>query len=338
MGTPFALDILYIRPGGSGWGPVSDLVSLTSRVFGACVIEVDDQGEVSYARKASALLPRRRRRANRGLLVVAANPAAAAYLARPRLWFNGYDSVACWIIDSFWTDRTPRVLRSRPHVDQLFITDPELVDEWTILTGLPTACLPWGADTLRFPSVSHRPVDLLRLGRQPAAWDDDAATATDATHHGLVFRGRPPMSADPAMNQEAVRVALLDSKLVLAFSNLVSPAAYTHPTRDYLTGRWMDALAAGCTVVGAAPASASVLLWDGATVEIDPTSRDASWATLREAVAKQTPERARMTQQRARQLLDWRWRLRDLSQHMGWPMPPRLAEELIAVSASTDPE
>ncbi|MGC5049179.1 glycosyltransferase [Micrococcus porci] len=320
------LDILYVRPGGSGWGPVAELVHLAAQTFHARVIDVDDRGEVSALRKAAASLPRVARLRGRHLLVIAPNPAVVAYLAHPRLWFPGYESTAVWIIDSFWTDRTPRILRQGPHVDHVFITDPGLVQEWRCITGKPVDVLPWGADTEKFPLVDgERPVDLLRLGRQPAAWDDDPTTAADAAAHDLVFAGRPPLAHDPLANHANVRQALLQAKTVLAFSNLVSPASYTHPTRDYLTGRWMDALAAGCLVVGAAPSTAESVLWPGATREISPSSRDDAWPLLREIASAWTPEDALERQHRARQRLDWRRRLHRMASVMGWETPRDLA-------------
>jgi len=116
--------------------------------------------------------------------------------------------------------------------------------------------------------------------------------------------------------------------MVLAFSNLVSPASYTHPTRDYVTGRWTDALAAGCIVVGVAPRAASQTLGDGATLEISPTMRDEAWPVLTAAARTWTPEAAAAQQERARRALDWRWRLRDLCRAMEWPVPTLVEDEL----------
>lgn len=313
------IDILYIRPGGNGWGPVGQLVALTARILGGRLLEVEDTGRASMGQRASLLLPRGPRRRGRRLLVIAGNPAALALAARPKLWWPGYESTAAWVIDSFWTDRIAGIARHRPHLDHLFITDPDLVDEWHGATGRPVTVLPWGADTLAFPDApTSRPVDLLRLGRQPAAWDDDDVTAAEAALHGVVFAGRPPAASDPATNQAAVREALCRSRLVLAFSNRVSPASYTHPTREYLTGRWMDALAAGCLVAGTAPATAAELLWPGATLEISPTDRTSAWGEIAAAAETWTPERAAAHQARARVAVDWRWRLVDLCRALGW--------------------
>ena len=63
---------------------------------------------------------------------------------------------------------------------------------------------------------------------------------------------------------------LAQAKFTLSFSNLVSPDVQTHPKREYITGRWTDALSAGATVVGIPPRSDSVkaLLWKGALVDL----------------------------------------------------------------------
>ncbi|WP_431794558.1 glycosyltransferase [Micrococcus luteus] len=321
-----SIDILYIRPGGSGWGPVAQLAMLTAKVLGGRLAEVEDTGRASMAQRVSLLLPRGPRRRGRRLLVIAGNPAALALAARPSMWWPGYDSTAAWVIDSFWTDRIARIARHRPHLDHLFITDPNLAEEWRSATGRPVDVLPWGADTLAFPdAAAPRPVDLLRLGRQPAAWEDDNVTGAEAADHGVVFEGRPPASPTPEANQAAVRDALARARLVLAFSNRVSPAPYTHPTREYLTGRWMDSLAAGCLVAGTAPSTATDLLWPGATLEISPNDRAAAWPMIAAAAAAWTPEQAAIQQDRARATVDWRWRLVNLCRILGWDDAERRA-------------
>lgn len=330
VGTPqnLGLDLVFIRPGGFGWGPVSELVGLAGRLLQAHVIEVPDAGRAATLQRVATLLPRGPRRRGRRLLVVAGNPSMAAQAAHRRLWFPGYESTAAWIIDSFWTSQIPQLLRHRPHFDHLFVMDPDLVDEWRHTTGRPVSCLPWGADTLDRPDAGGKSVDVQRLGRQPQAWDDDARTAAAAAAAGLRFRGAPPAFDDAAANQAAVRTALTQAKIILAFSNLVSPAAYTHPTRDYVTARWTDGLAAGCLIAGAAPKAAAQILWPGATLEISPTDPASAWPVLQKAAQAWTPVEARRHQRLARQRLDWRHRLRALCETMGWPVPDPLADEL----------
>src|SRR5690606_2233875 len=135
---------------------------------------------------------------------------------------------SAWVIDSFWTDRISRFARQRRHFDHLFITDRDLLDEWRLTTRAEVSWVPWGTDTLAVePDAGEdRPVDLLRVGRQPGPWDNDELTRSRAAAVGLRMEGRPPMAADSHINQARVRTALLSAKFVLAFSNLVSPADY----------------------------------------------------------------------------------------------------------------
>lgn len=330
------LDVLYLGAGGAGWGPIDELATLTARLLNGRLITLRDRGEVSVARKATSILPRIRGR-GRTLLVIAANPAMLAYASRWSHWVPGYERTAAWVIDSFWTERISRFAIGGRHFDDFFITDGDLVDQWHTLTGTPTHWLPWGTDTLAFTNVTaDRPVDLLRLGRQPKAWDDDEALVRDAATFGLVAAGRPPMGRTGEENQRIVREALMDAKFVLAFSNLVSPAAYTHPTRDYVTGRWLDALAAGATVVGVAPHNAANLLWSGATIEIDSGDRLAGLRIVSKSAEEWSPAIPVEQRELARECLDWRLRLSDICGILQKPIAHALKQEMALLFSSQD--
>lgn len=327
------LDVVYVRAGGSGWGPVDHLAELTARLLGGRLTTITDTGDVGLPRKLAASVPSRPR-GDRALLFLASSAAHLASAARLQHWWPGYAVRAAWVIDSFWTERISRFARHREHFDRIFITDRDLVPEWEEATGAQVSWLPWGSDTLAFPPADgERPVDLLRLGRQPAAWDDDAHTARRAAEHGLRFAGRPPMSENSVENQATVVRALARSRFVLAFSNRVSPAAYTHPTREYLTGRWMDALAAGATIAGTAPASAAYTLWPGATLEIDPDDLDRGLATVRAALDAWSVDGAVETQRRARAQIDWRRRLAEIAEALGITVTASLHDELGRLTA-----
>jgi hypothetical protein len=326
-----SLDILYLRAGGSGWGPVDELAALTARLVDGRLLTVEDRGEVSPARKLLGQLPRHRA-GRRSLLVLASNPAHLAYAARLSHWLPGYRRTAAWVIDSFWSDRISRMARHRGHFDRVFITDEDLREEWERATGAEVHWAPWGTDTLAIADLpAERPVDVLRIGRQPAAWDDDGRTKAAASAAGLTFEGRPPMDPHPVVNQRNVRAALLRAKFVLAFSNRVSPAPYTHPSREYLTGRWTDALGAGATVAGVAPASAGRTLWPGATVEIDPSDLEHGMEQLRTAVDDWSRSRPGLQHASARTALDWRWRIQDIADALDITTTQVLRDEIALV-------
>ncbi|MBS1673001.1 MAG: hypothetical protein JSS74_03455 [Actinobacteria bacterium] len=321
------LDLLYIKPRGDGWAPIHALAALTTRLLGARRVTVDDRGNVSYASKAGAYLPRRRGGA-RSLLLLAPNPAHLAYATHMNPWLRRYDSIAAWVIDSFSTEWIGRFAQRR-QFDQIFITDRNLIDEWHDRTASAIHWAPWGSDTLARPIGSTaRTSDVLRLGRQPAAWSDDMLTARACEEEGIRFATVPRMTGDGVADYANVRQSLGSTRFVLAFSNLVSPGNYTHSTRDYVTARWVDGLASGAVVAGRAPVIAGEMFWDGATLEIDPWDRAAGVRALAEAVNSWTPAVAERNAALARERLDWRLRLRDIVTTCGWDVPGTLTEEL----------
>jgi hypothetical protein len=326
------VDVVYGAPSGGGWHPVTHMVRLLAELLPARLVAVPINRPAGAARRLAAAAPRRRGRST--CLVVAASPRHLGTLLRPDYWLRGYEHVAGWVIDSFWVDRIPRV--ARRHFDQLFVADKEVVDVWSDATGLPVTWLPWGADVLRLGSGDDdRPIDLQRVGRQPAAWEDDDETRRLCAEAGLRFEGRFPLHDDPATNQASLMERLARAKFTLAFSNAVSPATYTHPTREYLTGRWTDALACGAVVAGIAPACGATaeLLWPGATLELGTTDRPQGIRQVVDAVSAWNPQTARDNHRKALERLDWRWRFRELAASLGVDSQ-RLDAELDTIRAA----
>jgi hypothetical protein len=116
-------------------------------------------------------------------------------------------------------------------------------------------------------------------------------------------------------NQELVMRVYGESKYLLAFSNAANPEGYTHPTRQYLTGRWVDALACGAVVAGISPRGSGIdeLLWPGATLEFGSIRRQEGLETLAGALKLWTPQSALRNHAMALKKLDWRWRLKTIA-------------------------
>jgi hypothetical protein len=306
--------LLYCLPPGGGWHPITHMVRLLGELLDTELVVLPVSRPATARRTLAGLGPRRRGRET--CLVVAAEPRHLNVVVQGDYWRRGYRHTAGWVIDSFWVDRIPHAVRRRRHFDELFVADKEVIGLWEEATGVPVRWLPWGSDALRLGSEnSDRPVDLQRLGRQPPGWEDDEATMRACQAAGLRFEGRPPMYEDATANQTALMGDLSRAKFVLAFSNVVSPSPFTHPTRDYLTGRWTDALASGAVVAGIAPkaAAAGELLWPGATLELITTDRPAGLEQIVAAVRGWDPEVVRDNHRHALQHLDWRWRFRELA-------------------------
>ena len=251
-----SLDIIVAVPSGAGWVPVHAMAELLARYTGGTVHTVDVGASLSKETKLLARLPRLKGGSNR-CLVIASDPGQLYAISQRSFAFRRYGAIYGWVIDSFWDDRIPAVAKSSTY-DRIFVADVDDVQPWTTAGVKTPGVLPWGADVWskfsdRLAALESKSTDLLRVGRQPAAYEDDKATAALAAELGLSFEGRPPFGANDRESAQHLQDSLNRAKFLLAFSTSVSPAPYTHPTKEYITGRWTDALASGVTVVGKVP-------------------------------------------------------------------------------------
>lgn len=301
-----------------GWSPIQHMVAIAGELLECQVMRVD-RTKPSHLAKVLALL-RQRSRPDSGeaCLLVCTGPADLLTLLNIGDWRKRFRYLAAWVVDSFWLGHIPSSVRIANPFDHFFVTTLEDVDRWRDVTGVPTTWLPWGTDVLRLGSGRpDREWDLTRVGRQPPEWDDDSGSAAAAASLGIRYRGRPDRSgSDALLNQKFLMSAYSASKFILAFSNAVNCDPNNHPTREYVTGRWVDALGSGAIVAGVAPRSpsASSLFWEGATLELGGIQRSAGLEVLAEAVRQWTPERALTNYQMALRRLDWRWRLKTLAE------------------------
>jgi hypothetical protein len=224
-----------------------------------------------------------------------------------------------WIVDSFWTEAASlRLLRNFDRVVYMQSADAAFYEA---ASGGKALCALWGADVLNLGGEgAGRDIDVLRIGRQPDEWEDDTRTAAAAGALGLRFHGRPPLDAAYGPLMDYYRQA----RYVVAFSNLAAPAAHTHPSKAYFTGRWTDALANGAVVAGIHPIEDSGvgdLLWDGALLSFDRIDLGENLEVLARAAREWTPETARHNHLLALERLDWRWRFRDVAAWLGLAAP-----------------
>lgn len=308
------IDTIMADADAHGWGPIAALAQLTATLFQGRRRSFPD-GRVGPARKLWDLRPRPRPRGDRNsvLLALLHSPAHIAHLRRSAAFREGYGTVVAWIIDSF-RDDYPLRRAEYAGIDLICIIRRDELAHYRRQLGDRVMALNWGADVLGAGSdAGERPVDLLRIGRQPEAWQDDSASARVAAEHGLRFAGRPPLVPDLLENQRRVMAAYAATKFVIAHTNLASADVHTHRVREYITGRWTDALACGATVAGIQPRnddSFRRLFWPGATLDFDRIDLRHNMQALAEAVAAWSPERARRNHLMALERLDWRHSLK----------------------------
>lgn len=327
------IDVIATCGNSPGWAPIVRLGRLAADLLGGQFSNVPLINAGRW-RKLFGLRPRRRgqkgRDVERGLLIILRYAHEMNTIRQLPAFRDDYRFVAVWIIDSPLTEKMP-LRGSFGDIDLLGVMRPNDVAPFRRVAGERVVMLGWGSDVLASGGgEGDRGTDILRIGRQPTIWDDDAHSMDQAFRHGLVFKGRPPLSDDPETNQRTILEACKDTKFVLAHSNRASPAAYTHPTQEYITARWTDALACGATVAGKQPVtdlSMGELLWPGATLDFDRIDMDHNLDALSEAVHAWTPDYARQNHLNALQRLDWRWRLKVLTDQIGI-VAPKLETDL----------
>ena len=326
--NPDRPQVWYVSPASSlGWAPVTTLAHLVARLWETEVTAIHPTRDYTKLRKLASMLPRRRG-SRPPLLIIAAHPGDLLSLADARILLGGFSQVGAWVIDSFWDERIPRFARERRTIDRIWVTDAELVERYATAMKVPCGWAPWGSDAIGWPAPTDRDIDVLRLGRQPRTWDDDAENEAMLAEAGLTYQGRFPGHEDGLVSQQLVVEMISRAKVVLASSNLASPAAYTHPTRDYLTARFTDAVTGGAMIAGQFPtAKAARLIPDLARVPIDISDHAAGAAPMIAAVASWSPKLSATLHAHAIVHLDWRHRIREISARLGVDTPT-LQEEL----------
>lgn len=313
MNVEPGVQVVYADPGGPGYHPVKHMARLAAELLEGQLIVLEPRA-LAKLEKLESLLPRRR--SGLPCLLICASPGDLSSIFLIEKWRKRYGRLVAWVFDSFWLNLIPRFATLSGAFDHVFVTELEDIDAWRKRLAVPIEWLPWGSDVLRLGSANPcRPLDLLRIGRQPREWDDDDSTSAACEARGLSFEGRPPTCADATQNERSLMAIESTTKFILAFSNRVNPDINTHPRREYITGRWTDALAAGAIVAGVPPHSRSVqsLLWEEAQVDLGTVNRAKGVDVIARAVSEWSPERARLNYVRALARLDWRWRFKRLA-------------------------
>lgn len=309
------IDVALPAGAATGWAPILRLAEIAAQLFGGNVVRYPDEYP-RRLRKAWGLRPRPAGDQDAVLLALLYGPSFITHLREGHAFRGNYRHVVAWIIDSFWEDRNVRRVDFNG-IDLVCIIRADETEFYRRQLGDRILPLNWGSDVLRLGcDNADRPVDVQRVGRQPEVWNDDLQSEKIAATMGLRFAGRPPNHPDPMTNQHVVMQAYSHAKFLVAHSNLVSAANYTHPTKEYITARWTDALASGCSLAGVQPRSDGTyrnLFWPGAALDFDRVDLRHNMAAVAEAVAAWTPQHARHNHLMALQRLDWRHALKRIA-------------------------
>jgi hypothetical protein len=309
-----SIHVLYPDPGGEGYLCIFHMARLAARLLNGELIVIKPGNPTLTEKLNGIVLPRKR--SHQACLLICPSPADLSRILLVRDWRKTYGRIVAWVYDSFWTQWIPPWVRVSRVFDHVFVTEGEDLNNWRQTLRAPVDWLPWGSDVLNFGSSNPaRQLDLVRFGRQPKEWDDDLVNARVCESSGLTFHGRPPSFSDATENEQRLMGILSNTKFALAFSNRANPTMQTHPEREYITGRWTDALASGAIVAGIPPRSETVqsLLWPEALLDIGTTDRGEGLKVIASAVREWNPQRAQRNYIRSLETLDWRWRFKTLA-------------------------
>jgi hypothetical protein len=310
-----SIHVVYSDPGGEGYHCIFHMARLAAKLLNGEFVAVKPGPPTLTAKLSGIFLPRKGSRTS--CLLICTSPADLSSILRIPNWRNTYGRIVAWVYDSFWTEWIPPWTRASRIFDQVFVAEREDLNIWRQKLRAPVDWLPWGSDVLSFGSPDPvRQLDLVRFGRQPKEWEDDLVNARACQSLGLTFHGRPTSFSDPTENERGLMGMLSNTKFALAFSNRANPTIQTHPEREYITGRWTDALASGAIVAGIPPRSESVqsLLWPEALLDIGTVDQTEGLQVIVSAVREWTPQRAQQNYIRSLETFDWRWRFKRLAE------------------------
>src|SRR5215469_12330786 len=217
MNVELGVQVVYADPGGPGYHPVKHMARLAAELLEGQLVVLESRFPTKLE-KLESLLPRGR--SGLPCLLICASPGELSSLFVLEKWRKRYGRLVAWVFDSFWLNLIPRFATLSGAFDYVFVTELEDINTWRKRLGVPVEWLPWGSDVLRLGSVnSCRRLDLLRIGRQPAEWDDDDLTRAVCQSRGLSFEGRPPTFADATQGERSLMAIESTTKFILAFSN-----------------------------------------------------------------------------------------------------------------------
>ena len=238
-----------------------------------------------------------------------------------------------YLLDHF----DPRWIRKEAvsALDHIFVIDPKLAEETYSVTSVPTTCLPYAVDILKFPplNLGLRNIDVFGYGRVYEKFSAclknycNIQNKQSCFYLHSTFRG--PSVSDLGEHRLIMNKLLSYSKINLCFEPSQTPRFRQQSPILY---RWFESYAAGCTVVGKRPFNpgvADLIDWENSTIDIPDNSDD--WIPFIHSII-QDDEMLKINAQRnyiqALRRHDWRHRIKQLLGLIDYPIPDALNNEI----------
>lgn len=253
--------------------------------------------------------------------------------------WDAFDHRVLLVVDTLQPDHLPDGALSR--FDLVLSYCAETAEDFTRASGVPSMFFPPHGDVLGYHCLSgYRPIDLLLVGRR------------DARRHTPIHRhfnspGLERFSLDFVTRTQTTPLPQEEFGLLMSTYGRSKAAFCFEPSdiprfrgRSPLTGRWLHAWTAGCTVLGKAPTgpgTAEQMDWPDAAIDLpdeEQAAIDAIEAILGDE--KRLEQRRRRNVFEALRRHDTRRRLKTLLGELDVPLPDTLVGELARLDTFTD--
>lgn len=264
------------------------------------------------------------------LLVVGLLPEFLFSIQTLEPLLSQFDLRLAYLMDSFapnWL--TPSLL---PQFDHLFVMSSELEQALKPL-GVSTSFLPLAINTASFQfQLAPRWIDVIGYGRNnPAVHQQLQSQFNQATSSRLYFHSTFSQGEvfDQREHDQLMAKLLSQSKISLCFEASDVRRFWGSSPLLY---RWLEAWAAGCTVVGKKPFGAGVAeLMDWPNSAIDLPEAAADWLPFLKALLDDPVILAQNAQRNRQQCLlrhDWRYRIKTLLETVDLPVPDLIKAQI----------
>jgi hypothetical protein len=272
------------------------------------------------------------------LLVVAREPSDLRMVYAMANARKRFRRIVGYVIDSYFAESFERSVKQYDHI---FSTTEEGADLVRTRYGVSSSVLFQGFDCLRWGSVDpDRSIDVIGFGRQPESYHRQFQAAFHTSDSKVLYLHSPigARAGTDVWTERPMMLKLLQrSKISLAFHLLIEPVGRRPRAANFVTSRWFESLGTGCIVVGKKPPgqmAKDMFPWPDALMDI-PDDPPGAVEFIKSLLSR--PDFIRET--RIRNVLemcrrhDWRYRIRDIYQHLQLPLPESLNSDLHALDA-----
>ena len=250
---------------------------------------------------------------------------------------NRFEKIAVYFLDGFDSKSLDGINFSMlDHVDYFFFAIEEMVEDFRALGKKDSYFVPFGIDALRYaPCSFERHISLLSYGRSNTKYHRYFEREFGELDSSIMYVHSTFDTSklfDQGEHRRLHWKTLLRSKITLCFEPVNVDRFHG---RSPVLYRWFECLAAGSVILGTRPKCASandILSWEGSTIEIEK-SEPSAVEQIRQLLSDQKAldEISWANRFWALKRHDWRYRLKDIFEHIQIPIPPKLTSNISKV-------